>query len=57
MLYITNHNIYLIYFAVTKGPNIFEVTGRLFYDKFISVLSVIIETDSAIIESAYGITF
>ena len=30
VFYVTNHNLYLLYFAVTKGPNIFKVTGRLF---------------------------
>ena len=63
MLYITNHNLYLIYFAVTKGPNIFEVTGRLFYDlvdsylSVMSVLSVVIEADFVMIERAHRITF
>ena len=48
---------------MTKGPNIFEVTGRLFYDfvhsylSVMSVLSVVIEADFVMIERAHRITF
>ena len=48
---------------MTKGPNIFEVTGRLFYDlvdsylSVMSVLSVVIEADFVMIERTHRITF